>query len=221
MDVIVAGPLPPNPGDLIESQRMLDVLLASEQRYGLVVIDTPPTPVVSDALPLLKKVSGVLVVARQGKTTRDSLGYLQRQLTNLTAPVLGIVVNALKSDGSSYGYGGGYGYGYGQRDDGVEVPIDSGASSSADGGQASVSSPAGVSRPKEVAAESSRGADASRPAFGREPDAGTADPFDASSESQSGRQWNGGPTGDQRQPRERSGFLAASRAIRRAIDRRR
>jgi capsular exopolysaccharide synthesis family protein len=110
MDVVVAGPIPPNPVDLIESERMRAVLREAEERYDLVVVDTPPTSVVSDAIPLIREVSGVIVVTRLGKSTRESVAQLRNQLVHLNAPTLGVVVNAFKSDHGGYGYGYGYGY---------------------------------------------------------------------------------------------------------------
>ncbi|MGC1814515.1 MAG: polysaccharide biosynthesis tyrosine autokinase, partial [Solirubrobacterales bacterium] len=64
LDVILAGPVPPNPADLLESQRMRMLIQEAERDYDLVVIDTPPTFVVPDAVPLVNQVSGVIVVAR-------------------------------------------------------------------------------------------------------------------------------------------------------------
>jgi capsular exopolysaccharide synthesis family protein len=106
LDVIVSGALPPNPAELIESQAMSDVLSQLAERYELVVIDTAPVGVVSDAFPLLRKVNGVIVVARMGQSTRDSAEELREQLGRLDAPVLGIVANAIKARrGGRYGYG--------------------------------------------------------------------------------------------------------------------
>jgi len=107
LDVIFAGPLPPNPDELVESHRMRQVLRAAEDRYDLVVVDTPPTAVVSDAIPLVNEVSGVLVVGRLGKTSRDAAIHLVHQLDNLEARVLGVVVNGVPQ-GRGYGYGYGY-----------------------------------------------------------------------------------------------------------------
>lgn len=103
--VLLAGPLPPNPSDLLESDRMRDLIATAERNYDLIVVDTPPTSLVSDAIPLMKQIGGVIVVGRIGKTTRDAASRLRSQLQNLDAPVLGIVVNALRSDSESYGYG--------------------------------------------------------------------------------------------------------------------
>jgi capsular exopolysaccharide synthesis family protein len=112
LDVLVSGPLPPNPTDLIESGRMADLLRDAAQHYEFVVVDTPPTSVVPDAIPLVTKVDGVVVVGRVGKSTRESLQHLRRQLDNLDAPTLGVVVNDVSSRTTGYGYAYGYGYGY-------------------------------------------------------------------------------------------------------------
>ena len=112
LDALLSGPIPPNPSDLIESERMQRVLDAARERYDLVVIDTPPTSVVSDTIPLVKRVSGVIVVCRLGKTTRDSARHLRQQLDNLEANTLGVVVNGVGRQTAGYGYGYAYAYGY-------------------------------------------------------------------------------------------------------------
>jgi receptor protein-tyrosine kinase len=112
LDVLVSGPIPPNPTDLIESERMRDIIQLAKRDYDLVIVDTPPTSVVSDAIPLVKEVSGVIVVCRLGKTTRESAHHLRDQLQNLEANLLGVVVNSV---GRQAGYGHLYGYGYGEQ----------------------------------------------------------------------------------------------------------
>jgi capsular exopolysaccharide synthesis family protein len=110
MDVVVSGPLPPNPTDLIESERMRDILRQAAGDYEFVVVDTPPTAVVPDAIPLVTQVDGVVVVGRVGKSTREALSHLRKQLDNLDAPTLGVVVNDVASRTAGYAYGYGYGY---------------------------------------------------------------------------------------------------------------
>jgi succinoglycan biosynthesis transport protein ExoP len=121
MDVLTAGPLPPNPVDLIESQRMRELIAEAERAYDLVVIDTPPTSVVSDAVPLVKQVSGVIVVVRFGKSTREAVLALKSQLEHLQAPTLGVVLNA-HATGASYGYGYSYGSHYAAAENGSPAP---------------------------------------------------------------------------------------------------
>lgn len=111
LDVMVAGANPPNPAELIESQAMGEVLAGLRERYELVVIDTAPLGVVSDAFPLLREVDGVIAVARLERSTHDHVKQLREQLGRLEAPVLGVVANGAKARrGGKYGYGyyGGY-----------------------------------------------------------------------------------------------------------------
>lgn len=108
-DVLYAGPKPPNPGDLIESENMTALLAEVRRRYEYVVVDTAPVPVVSDPIPLLSQVDGVLVVTRLGKTRRDELSHLRRQLSKFKAPVLGVVINGGVRMGDYAGYAS-YGY---------------------------------------------------------------------------------------------------------------
>ena len=105
VDVITAGRRPPNPTDLIESGQMEDLLWKARDTYDLIVIDTPPTTVVSDAVPLLTRASGVIVVTRLGRSTRKAAESLQQQLTHVGAPTLGVVVNGVGKSGDAYGYG--------------------------------------------------------------------------------------------------------------------
>lgn len=116
LDVIVAGSIPPNPAELIESHRMAELLEQLAESYDLVVIDTPPTSLLADAFPLMRQVSGVIIVGRLGKSTRDGAAHLKSELEKLGAPVLGVVANAVRTRRGRYGYGYGYGYygGYGK-----------------------------------------------------------------------------------------------------------
>jgi Mrp family chromosome partitioning ATPase len=69
--------------------------------YDLVVLDTPPT-LVSDAMPILDRVGGVVVVGRLGLSTDQSLHELRDQLDGVGAPILGVVINADKDAGGRY-----------------------------------------------------------------------------------------------------------------------
>ena len=93
VDVIPAGSVPSDPSSLLDSERMRQLLLVAQERYGLVVIDAPPLLAVADAVPLLPEVSGALVVVRIGHTRRDDAYLLAERLRNLRARPLGVVVN--------------------------------------------------------------------------------------------------------------------------------
>lgn len=109
LDVLVAGHPPPNPAELIESHAMSHIISWAEEHYELVVIDTPPLFVVSDAIPLLAKVDGVVIVSRIGKSTREGATFLRDRLVAMNAPLLGVVANGVRvKDGPGYGYGYAY-----------------------------------------------------------------------------------------------------------------
>jgi Mrp family chromosome partitioning ATPase len=88
---------------------MLELLTALSEQFTLVIIDSPPTSVVSDAIPLMRLVSGVVIVSRVELTTRDATRHLREQLRKLKAPSLGVIANAVPIKGrGSYGYAYGY-----------------------------------------------------------------------------------------------------------------
>jgi succinoglycan biosynthesis transport protein ExoP len=109
LDVLVAGaPLPPNPGELIESDAMEGTLERASSTYDLIVIDTPPLTAVPDAFPLLRKVDGVIIVGRIGRNRRDVAERLHKTLAGAGAPLLGVIANGFKARRGSYDYGYGY-----------------------------------------------------------------------------------------------------------------
>lgn len=110
LDVLVAGHHPPNPAELLQSHAMADLLEEVRDSYGLTVIDTPPLAVVADAMPLLQKVDGVILVSQLGKNTRDAARFLRERLRGVRAPLLGVVANGVKTK-TTDGYGYGYEYG--------------------------------------------------------------------------------------------------------------
>jgi len=96
MDVLVAGGVAAHPGDVLESDGMSALIRALEARYDYVVLDAPPGRVVSDTLPLMNQVGGVIIVSSLRHGSRDDAIKLRSQLEQLGAPVLGIVVNNAK-----------------------------------------------------------------------------------------------------------------------------
>jgi succinoglycan biosynthesis transport protein ExoP len=97
LSVLVAGAVPPNPTELIDSQAMADLLERLSDAYDFVVLDTPPASLVSDAFPLVSLVSGVLVVSRLRDATDESARAIRERLDRLSAPLLGVVANRAKN----------------------------------------------------------------------------------------------------------------------------
>ncbi len=114
-DALTSGPVPPNPSEMLSSQRMSDVVKDMRAKYDYIVIDSPPTLLVSDPVALSQHVDGVLAVIGAGRVTTPSVRQTLDQLAQVQAPLLGLVLNRFtERTRGRYGYGGyGYGYGYG------------------------------------------------------------------------------------------------------------
>jgi Mrp family chromosome partitioning ATPase len=81
------------------------LLKAADEIYDIVIIDTPPIGVVSDAIPLVHQVDGLLVINRMGVSRRDHALSLMKRFRGLNAHILGVVVNSYRMpDDSAYGY---------------------------------------------------------------------------------------------------------------------
>jgi capsular exopolysaccharide synthesis family protein len=93
LTILPSGPLPPNPSELLESDRMRRILEDLHGEFDMVIVDSPPLPLLSDAMTLVGKVSGVIVVTAIGKATRDQIAEFANQLWRLRANVLGVVAN--------------------------------------------------------------------------------------------------------------------------------
>lgn len=102
--VLPSGPLPPNPAEILASQRMDRVIAALRGTAEIVVFDAPPTIAVTDAAVLGSKMDGVLLVVSAGKTRRDHALRAKRQLEKVNAKILGVVLNNVKIDGSFQTY---------------------------------------------------------------------------------------------------------------------
>ncbi|WP_420124910.1 GumC family protein [Longimicrobium sp.] len=113
LDVIPAGVFPPNPSEILGSQRMRDLLASMRARYEMIIVDAPPLNLVTDAAVLGTASDTTVLVARVGITDKRALQHAATQLFHLNAPLAGVVLNDIDlSGGSYYGYSYGYGYGY-------------------------------------------------------------------------------------------------------------
>jgi capsular exopolysaccharide synthesis family protein len=104
MDVVVAGRVPANPSELIDSDRMRQLMREAEEGYDLVILDTPPAAVVADSIPLMSEASAVVIVTRVGKVTSGEANALREQLERIDAPAFGLVAN-FSGGPEKYGYG--------------------------------------------------------------------------------------------------------------------
>lgn len=109
-DLITSGPIPPNPSELLNSNRMNEIIGLLEEQYDLVLFDMPPVVSVTDAQIMATKTDGVVFVVRRGVAHTDDVKHAKELLDMVQANVLGVVFNgAEKKTDRSYSY---YGYGY-------------------------------------------------------------------------------------------------------------
>lgn len=104
LTLITTGALPPNPAELLGSNKMQSILAVILQSADIVLIDTPPLLAVTDAAALAPTLDGVLLVVRPGKTRRSALRQSLEQLAQVNARVLGVVLNDVVTRGKAYGY---------------------------------------------------------------------------------------------------------------------
>lgn len=112
IDVIPAGALPANPSEVVGSAAMVNLIQALRKQYDFVVIDSPPVSVVTDAAILSRFADSVLLVARANITTRQSLSTSKKNLEDVNARILGVVLNDFDAKSRAYGRGSYYSYSY-------------------------------------------------------------------------------------------------------------
>ncbi len=103
LDLIVSGPIPPNPSELLGSDQMMKLMEWAEKEYDYIFLDMPPLSVVTDALVATPMAAGVVLVARQRQTTYDELGECVSALEQAKANLLGVVITDAKEEKSAYG----------------------------------------------------------------------------------------------------------------------
>ena len=109
--VLPSGPVPPGPSELLGSQRVLTTFKQLRRSADVIIVDSPPVLPVADALIVAGLVDATILVCNARRTKRDALKRAFEQLEQSGAPVIGTVLNEVKTH-SFFGYG--YGYGYGQ-----------------------------------------------------------------------------------------------------------
>jgi len=102
--VLPAGTPPPNPAELLASSNMRDVLNQLRDEYDHIVIDTPPSLSVTDAVVLSPRADAVVLVIRSGQTTKQALRRSREVLTQVNAKVVGVLLNAVDLSSPDYYY---------------------------------------------------------------------------------------------------------------------
>ena len=122
LDIITSGPIPPNPAELIASEKCNEFFDLLKEKYDYIIIDTPPLGLVTDAFVLMRFADVKLFIVRQGVTNKNIFGSIIKDLEDRGIDA-SIVINGIQTNkgyygkryGSyRYGYGYAYGYGYGR-----------------------------------------------------------------------------------------------------------
>ena len=112
LDVILSGPIPPNPSEMILSEGMGELIEELKKKYDYIILDTPPVGLVSDALELVQYCDVTLYIVRQNFTKKDMITLLNNRVKRGELKNASIILNGLENK-AKYGTGYGYGYGYG------------------------------------------------------------------------------------------------------------
>lgn len=105
--VLTSGPIPPNPSELLNSNRMNVLMKRFEEIYDIIIYDMPPVTSVTDAQIMAAKADGVVFVIRQGVSQKAAVTSAKELLEMVNANILGVVFNGVekKIDQFYYGYG--------------------------------------------------------------------------------------------------------------------
>ncbi|MBM4387638.1 MAG: polysaccharide biosynthesis tyrosine autokinase, partial [Deltaproteobacteria bacterium] len=104
LDLMPCGPIPPNPAELLHTRKFQELLEDIGRNYEVVVFDSPPILAVTDAMIIGSSVDGVVLVAKSGYTTKDSLQHAKKMLEGVNVRILGSVLNDIDLENRSYGY---------------------------------------------------------------------------------------------------------------------
>lgn len=104
LDVVVSGHIPPNPAELIGSEKMEQILHNLKEEYDYIIIDTNPLGVVADSQILSSKVDGVILVARYESSKKENLVACKKLIDQVGGKIIGVIINRIKIKGDKYYY---------------------------------------------------------------------------------------------------------------------
>lgn len=113
LKIITAGPLPPNPSELILSPRLNEVIEFLKTQYDYIIIDNPPIGLVSDSTPILQKADIPIYIFRANYSKINFVQIYDRLKNENKITKLSVILNDVEIKKNAYGYNYGYGYGYG------------------------------------------------------------------------------------------------------------
>lgn len=113
LDVLTSGPTPPNPAELLGSERLSQLLDFLREKYDFIILDAPPVDTVTDGQIVAARADGVALVTPQGIATKDAVMRAVKLLQRVNANILGVIMNRFTAQEAGGYYGGYYGNYYG------------------------------------------------------------------------------------------------------------
>ena len=113
LDLVYSGPIPPNPAELLLSNRLDQLIAELRKRYDYIIVDNVPAGIVADASIVNRIADLTICIVRAGAMDRRQLPELERMYTNGMFTNMAVILNYVNLHRGSYGYSYGYGYGYG------------------------------------------------------------------------------------------------------------
>lgn len=104
LDIVTSGPVPPNPSELIASNKMEHFFKTITMQYDMVIVDSPPILAVTDAQLLSKLVDGTILVTNVESNNKDSLAHAKDLLNKADSNLIGVVLNNKKQKSSKDSY---------------------------------------------------------------------------------------------------------------------
>lgn len=102
LSLLPCGPTPPNPAELISSEKMREMLALLSEQFDHIILDSPPLINVTDPVILSTMVDGVIMVVQAGRSTRDVVRRASQELTGVGAKVFGVVLNNVNLQREGY-----------------------------------------------------------------------------------------------------------------------
>lgn len=121
LHVVTSGPIPPNPSELLGSNKFKILLKHLSSIYDVILVDAPPALIVTDAQILSSVCDGTVLLTSYGETEKEALLEGKSLLTKVNSNILGIILNKIPEGGKGSYYGTYYSNGYGDDEDTDEV----------------------------------------------------------------------------------------------------
>ena len=116
LDFITAGPIPPNPSELILSNKIDEIIVELKKQYDLIIIDNPPVGLVTDGISIIQKADYPIYIVRSEYSKKSFIENIDKLIIDNKVSKLSVILNGYNATNDSYGYRYGYGGGYYEED---------------------------------------------------------------------------------------------------------